>query len=381
MNRFPALSVAVIGAGLAGAACAHALRAQGHAVQVFDKSRGPGGRLATRRMVWTDRDGLPHSTPMDHGCVALSARSPAFQGFLAQATQAGWVAPWAPHQRADSLPLPQAGPLWVPVPDQPSLCHHLLGDARTTWSCAVDGLQRTPQGWQVWADGALQTSAVDGVLLALPPAQAAPLLQAHRSDWARHAALVPMQAGWTLMAVTDDELAPAGDPAADPVAAWTVHCPPHGPLAWVLRQDARPGRTPVPGQAHWVAHARGGWSRRHMAQKPEWVQQQLQDALAEALGRAVVWRHSVVHRWRYALPPQPPAQPTAACWWDAAQGLGVCGDFLGGVGAEGAWLSAQALVQTLLQAPPPLGSAPEQPLPAEAPPSVAPAPAVSVCEP
>jgi hypothetical protein len=29
--------------------------------------------------------------------------------------------------------------------------------------------------------------------------------------------------------------------------------------------------------------------------------------------------------------------------------LGVCGDFLGGCGAEGAWLSAQALADSVLQ--------------------------------
>ena len=45
----PGAAVAVIGAGLAGAACARGLQAAGVQVTVFDKSRGVGGRLATRR--------------------------------------------------------------------------------------------------------------------------------------------------------------------------------------------------------------------------------------------------------------------------------------------------------------------------------------------
>ncbi|MEL6486923.1 MAG: FAD-dependent oxidoreductase, partial [Pseudomonadota bacterium] len=35
--------IAIIGAGMAGLACASALTAAGHKVQVFDKGRGPGG--------------------------------------------------------------------------------------------------------------------------------------------------------------------------------------------------------------------------------------------------------------------------------------------------------------------------------------------------
>ena len=45
-----ALPIAVIGAGLAGISAARALIAHGHAVTIFDQGRGPGGRLATRRI-------------------------------------------------------------------------------------------------------------------------------------------------------------------------------------------------------------------------------------------------------------------------------------------------------------------------------------------
>ncbi|MFQ6540261.1 FAD-dependent oxidoreductase [Aphanothece stagnina] len=40
--------IAVVGAGMAGLAAARALQAQGFAVTVFEKSRGFGGRCATR---------------------------------------------------------------------------------------------------------------------------------------------------------------------------------------------------------------------------------------------------------------------------------------------------------------------------------------------
>ena len=59
------MRIAVIGAGLSGLAAARRVIAQGHDAVVFEKSRGLGGRLATRR---TD-DGMP----LDHGAPALEA--------------------------------------------------------------------------------------------------------------------------------------------------------------------------------------------------------------------------------------------------------------------------------------------------------------------
>jgi hypothetical protein len=129
-------------------------------------------------------------------------------------------------------------------------------------------------------------------------------------------------------------------------------------LDCILRSDARPGRERRPGQAHWVAHARADWSREHLEQPAAWVQAQLQAALAEVLGQPADWLHGTVHRWRYAMPQAQRGAAAGSCWWDAALGLGVCGDFLGsgeGGGVEGAWLSAQALSAALLQDPSPGG--------------------------
>ena len=110
------MKVAVVGAGVAGASVAHALASAGHPVRVFDKSRGPGGRLATRRMEWVDRQGQATTTRLDHGAIGFSARSAAFRSFIGQALGAGAVAEWTPRLSAGSLPLEGDGRLWVPVP-------------------------------------------------------------------------------------------------------------------------------------------------------------------------------------------------------------------------------------------------------------------------
>ncbi|MDP4302784.1 NAD(P)/FAD-dependent oxidoreductase [Leptothrix discophora] len=347
MTARHAKHIAVIGAGFAGALTARTLTRAGHRVQVFDKSRGAGGRLATRRMAWVDPAGQEVVTRMDHGAPGVVARSAGFQAFLDAAVQAGWMATWEPVLSPRSRTLPAGQRLHVAMPDQPEPSRRLLDGLPCAWGQPVDALHRTPTGWRVSAGGVLHGAGLgagyDAVVLAIPPAQAAPLIAPHRADWSTQAASVPMQPCWTLMGVAD--LRGSG---ALRSPEWALSRPASGPLAWLMRNDARPGRTCTPGQAQWVAHARADWSAHHLESTPEEVLPLLQAALAAQLGQPVQWLHATVHRWRYA---QPPADlPASSCWWDASLALGVCGDFLGGgedaVAAEGverAWRSARAL--------------------------------------
>ncbi len=375
MTSHPFRCVAVIGSGMSGATCAQALTLAGHTVQVFDKARGPGGRLATRRMAWDDAGGRAWTTRLDHGALGITARSRAFRAFVDMGVQAGWLTGWepmlaptmGPESRSLGL-LGSLGPIHLPVPDLPTVCRQLLDGTPLSASSAVEALHRSADGWLLQVGGERLPTLYDAVVLAIPPAQAAPLLAPHRADWSREAAQVTMQPCWTLMAIEAVDVDDVGDePAESGLSArpWDLHLPADGPLAWVMRQDARPGRPRVAGQAHWVAHARIDWSLANLEQPPEWVRAQLLDALQAAIarpGQATRWHHAAVHRWRYALPPEPSAggAPSLACWWDADQGLGVCGDFLGvgglastgdalgSAGVEAAWLSGRALARQLL---------------------------------
>ena len=137
------------------------------------------------------------------------------------------------------------------------------------------------------------------------------------------------------------------------------------PLAWVARQDRKPGRSAPAGMATWVAHASAAWSAAQLEATPAAVQAALSQALAALLptGTRVLWHHRAVQRWRYAVAAARTAatSPAQECWWDARRGLGVCGDFLGSGsgpaasatsagGVEAAWRSGDELADTLLAA-------------------------------
>lgn len=335
------ITVAVIGAGVSGAACAASLHRAGLRVTLFDKSRGVGGRMATRRAQWPGppcgaQAGADPVAEFDHGAQHFSAGHPRFRAAVARAQAAGVVATWRPRVHSGFSALTERSG-FVPVPNMPALCRHWAREVPLRTEHLVQRLQRSAAGWQVvLADGA-NVGPFDQVMLALPAAQAAVLLAGHHDDWADALAAVPMEACWTLMAATDEADWP-----------WDAAEPTKGPLAWVVRNDRKPGRSAPPGVACWVAHASAAWSAEHLEADPTNVTETLRSALAALLPATpgLRWHHASVHRWRYAMPAARVAG-IDECWWDAALGLGVCGDFFGTGQIEAAWRSGDELADTV----------------------------------
>ena len=83
------MKTALIGAGLAGTAAARALTEAGHKVFLFDKGRGPGGRLSTRRV-----ETALGQARMDHGAQYVTAQTESFSEFLTDACAHGACEPW-----------------------------------------------------------------------------------------------------------------------------------------------------------------------------------------------------------------------------------------------------------------------------------------------
>jgi renalase len=337
------MKVAVIGAGLAGAACAQGLRAAGLQVTLFEKSRGVGGRMATRRAHCDDAQGVAQTLSFDHGAQHFTAVHPRFRAMTTRAEAAGVLARWQPKVHA-AWPAPVQRHTLVATPGMPALCRHLLKDIAVQADHPVQRLHRTAKGWQVVVTDNAGARPMEQryahVMLAMPPAQAAILLAGHHDSWADALASLRMEPCWTLMAATDEVDWP-----------WDAAEPASGPLAWVVRNDRKPGRSTVPGLATWVAHATPAWSLAHLEASPKAVGDAMKAALAALLptplasGRPLNWHHTAVHRWRHANPAS--AAPAGdECWWDRALGLGVCGDFLAGGGVEAAWRSGDELADT-----------------------------------
>lgn len=337
------LRVAVIGAGLAGAACVSGLMPSGAQVSLFEKSRNVGGRMATRRVGWVDASGDAQAVTFDHGAQGFTPIRPRFKAVMARAMAAGCISEWQPRTHAAWPGV--AGRCLVATPAMPALCSHWLAGATVHLNRTVRRLQRAVDGsWYVAAEGLPLAGPFHHVVLAMPPAQAALLLAGHQDGWADALMAKRMDPCWTLMAVTDDVDWP-----------WDAAVPARGPLAWVLRNDRMPGRTAPPGLAVWTAHATVAWSAAHLEAQAPAVSEQLQMALRTLLpptgrdNRPPKWHHAAVHRWRHAGPATDGADRAGgdASWWDESLGIGVCGDFFAGGGVEAAWHSGDELADCM----------------------------------
>ena len=341
-----AIHVAVVGAGLSGAACAAGLRVAGVQVTLFEKSRNAGGRMATRRATWADASGTAHPVSFDHGAHYFTAVQPRFRAAMARAAAAGCVVEWQPIVHASRSS--DTNRCFVPTPSMPALCRHLLAGASLNLNATVRRLQRAADGtWFVATDGAPLAGPFHYVVVALPPAQAAVLLAGHQDGWAEALMARRMEPRWTLMAVTDDVDWP-----------WDAAELDRSPLAWMSRNDRVPGRTMRPGFAVWTAHATAEWSEAHLEAEPDVVRDQLRMALqsqlpsSNAAMQPVRWYHADVQRWRYAGSARDGMNGINGldgnkALWDESLGIGVCGDWLGGSGVEAAWHSGDDLADDM----------------------------------
>ena len=341
-----AIHVAVIGAGLSGAACAAGLRVAGVQVTLFEKSRNVGGRMATRRATWADASGTAHPASFDHGAHYFTAVQPRFRAAMARAAAAGCVVEWQPIVHASRSS--ETNRCFVPTPSMPALCRHLLAGASLNLNATVRRLQRAADGtWFVATDGAPLAGPFNYVVVALPPAQAAVLLAGHQDGWAEALMARRMEPRWTLMAVTDDVDWP-----------WDAAELDRSPLAWMSRNDRVPGRSMHPGFAVWTAHATAEWSAAHLEAEPDVVRDELRMALqsqlpsSNAAMQPVRWYHADVQRWRYAGPALDGRDGIDGldgnkALWDESLGIGVCGDWLDGSGVEAAWHSGDDLADDM----------------------------------
>jgi len=80
-------SLAIIGAGIAGITLARQLQDSAE-VSVFEKSRGFGGRMATRRA---------GSYQFDHGAQFFTARSQQFQNLINDRVTDNQIQAWLPR--------------------------------------------------------------------------------------------------------------------------------------------------------------------------------------------------------------------------------------------------------------------------------------------
>ena len=247
--------VAVIGAGMAGLACAQQLLAAGLHPRVFERARVLGGRCGTRET---------EAGAFDHGAQDFHDAPGAFSEQLAYWIENGMAMDW----RARVVDLDAtggvtriAGARFVGVPSMQALADDLARGVDLVVDANVRRLVRDAQGqWFVEMRG-LHGDVLDGpfetAIVAVAASQAVPLL-AEVPALQTQAGAIDMTPVWTLLVAYPQHL---------PVP-YDVALPDDDLIAWLARDSAKPGR---PDGERWVVHAAPAWSAAQVDAAPEAV--------------------------------------------------------------------------------------------------------------
>ena len=347
-SRLVAKKIAVIGAGIAGIACARTLMQAGHHVTVFDKSRGAGGRMSTKS---TEFGGF------DHGTQYFTVRDARFEKALA--TSGPLVRPWSANTvrildelgRVVASSLPSKEAHWVAAPGMNALVRHwaqpLLDADRLHFETQVQRIEAdklSAKHWQLQTEGPGAATSVhsgfDAVVMAVPSPQAHALLLSSQiaKPLMGQIAGVSVAPCWTLMLAFPQASQPA---LAHLGPQWNAARSTHHRIAWLARESSKPGRSPI---ERWTVQASPEWSERHLEDDAPRVQAKLLKAFTEVTGIRAQAPYAEVHRWRYAQTVRPLGKSHL---WDAASGIGACGDWCLGHRVEDGFISGLEMALAL----------------------------------
>jgi renalase len=308
--------IAIVGAGMAGLACARALADAGLQPTVFDKGRGIGGRLATRR--------APGGLQFDHGAQYVTAKDAGFAALLDAMQHAGVAAPWADGSGRTRL---------VGVPGMSALAKHLGQGLDIRQNAELFALQPDPDsgGWLLRIGA--EDYRFDQVVLTPPAPQTLRLLGAAH-EFAAPLSAVTLAPCLTLMAAF----------AADMQPPFVSRGNENDPLAWIALDSTKPGRD---GAFCWVAQASPEWSMAHLERDMAELAALMLPLLCAQLGADPAQvRHSAAHRWRYAKVTAPLGAPFLR---DKTGTLHAGGDWCLGARVEAAWTSGDAIAREIMQ--------------------------------
>ncbi len=297
---------------MAGLAAAASLSEGKGRVQVLDKGRGVGGRMASRRI---------GGAVFDHGAQFITARDPRFQARLDDWSAANVVERWCLGFGQDQ----DGHPRYRGRPAMTAIAKHLARDLDVRLQTQVTAIERRPSGWRLACAGDESITA-EALIVTAPVPQSLALLSAIETD-------VPSALIDRLRSIQYDpclavmarlkhrtEIPEPGAMAFN-----------EGPIAWIADNQAK-GVSPEPAV---TVHATAEFSARHWETDRREVGARLLRAASHWIGSPVI--EFQVHGWRYSKPSS--IDPRRCVELSNDPPLVIAGDAFAGPRVEGAFLS------------------------------------------
>ena len=293
MNAQTRGDVLVIGAGLAGLAAARDLQDAGFGVLVLEKSRGVGGRCATKRF---EVNGV--HVRADHGAQFFTARDERLKNLVSELEAKGVVKEWTRG---------------FPKLTTRGLVARAAGHGRY---CAANGMSALGKAFQEGFDGKKLEIQQNALVSAVFPTHLGWSAVLENGEIHQARALIvnapaPQALSLTRSSLEPDTLAALERVQFNPCWALMIALETQPEIDWVgleieheilewaaLDSSKREiGNPPM-----LVLHATATWSQAHLEQVPEMVAALMLKAAQKLLGDWIKPVAMLAHRWRYAKP-------------------------------------------------------------------------------
>lgn len=320
--------VAIIGAGLSGLVVARHLRDAAH-ISLFEKSRGVGGRMATR---------YANGYEFDHGAQFFTARTAAFREFLQPLVDnrvvTNWTVRFAELDRERVRDIRSWGkdyPHYVGAPRMNAVGKFLSQGLDMRTSTRIVEARRDNARWALLDSDGNAHDGFDWLVLTAPAPQTAVLASGIPALLELSQAR-DMRACFALMLGFAEALE----------LPWQAAVVRDADISWISVNSSKPER----GDSFaMVIHSTNAWADRHVDEDPEYIRSHMIDEASGVCGVDLrLADHCSLHRWRYANIDK---QSGPDNFVDIDAQLGACGDWFVRGRVEAAFTSAHSLARQL----------------------------------
>jgi len=335
--------IGIIGAGIAGLTAGRHLAKAGHEVTILEKSRGYGGRMATRYA------GKNNETKLDHGLSHFSAESVHFQKFVDELKKEGLVKRWGEKIALfDGDKFYQTNPYPTDkVSYTATRGMNIIGKYLSRWvdvktETTVGGLtyigfnRGKKRSWMINLSAG-NTFEADAVIIATPAPQAYGILNTSTNKTnalkiIREIDEVHYTPCYTLLAGYGDRELPD----------WEGVICKNSSLEFISNEAAKQNRNQ---ECSFVVRATPEFTRTQRGKNEEIIKKEMLDKLASVIGGWAMtpqWSH--VHFWRYNKAVKTLDRPYIELEVQDAP-LALIGDYFRGSTVDHAYCSAVNLAQ------------------------------------
>ena len=322
-------SVAIIGAGLSGITVASKIKDK-FEVQVFEKARGVGGRMSTRK-----------DPPFifDHGAQFFKIKSKCFKYFLSELFTEKIIRPWEfklAYYEENSLKkikvIKNSDKFYVGVPNMDTIVKYIAKDCNVILNTKIERIIKEKNKWFLYDQNKQSFGEYDWVILTLPAKQSLELIDKNISFYPL-INKVKMMGCFSLMIGMNEPIHLDFDAALIE----------HNDVGWLALNDSKPCRMK---KNSLLINSSYEYASKQINYSKDTVLRHLLNQTNTLINHKLSnINMTKIHQWRYV---EAKKSPTENYFIDHTKKIAVCGDWFVNSRVEGAFLSANELSKDIL---------------------------------